>query len=305
LVLGYVQEFSHQSHMLRAWLNHFIKPNNGDIRLIVADYTDYEIPWEMLKLDIEGETYLGAAINVSRWQAIISHDKLLPIDFNEQVCGGVTLAYVNDTELAGAEPELEALDSIGAKVYRDIGPFLAELKSADERIGLIFMACHGGFGDDGLEGFTLGSLSNRSQQVSLVTLRGSLLAAIGASRPVAFLNACHAGRLSASVKRLPGTYRRGFPELFIGKGAVGVIGPVGNIGDTDAGLIAGDLITRLVRSPAAPVAHTVRAMRADAAAAHATTGTAETQLRLIFSFMYVYYGVPHAILELAAEGAEK
>jgi hypothetical protein len=61
---------------LRKWLKQLRDKFGEQLCVVIADHTDFEIPWEMLELspDESPNEYLGALITTVRWRHVISGD---------------------------------------------------------------------------------------------------------------------------------------------------------------------------------------------------------------------------------------
>lgn len=296
-ILELMGEFSHPQVEVRRWLRDLFARFGPQLQLVIADHTDYEIPWEMMELS--SRQFVGALFSVARWQHIVGDDDHLFLDFEQAECSGHILSYVNREELEGLGPEFEVLDDFNALTFEDITQFLRQLQQESDRFGLVFMACHGVYMDD-IRTAALGSFRDAGQRLRLMSLRGRELYLLQRSRAIVFINACHSGRLRTEGKYLRDAYRRGFAELFLSKGARGVIGTLGGVNDAYAAEIARELLGEASRHPDLPVAGLLRELRARAAALLPLEPEPEGHelLRFIYTFMYVYYGNPLTRLRL-------
>ncbi|HEY0169470.1 MAG TPA: hypothetical protein VGB98_00335 [Pyrinomonadaceae bacterium] len=136
---------------------------------MIADHTDYEIPWEMMELS--SRQFVGALFSVARWQHVVGDDDHLFLDFEQAECSGHILSYVNREELEGLGPEFEVLEDFNALTFEDITQFLRQLQQESDRFGLVFMACHGVCMDD-IRMAALGSFRDAGQRLRLASLRG-------------------------------------------------------------------------------------------------------------------------------------
>lgn len=300
--------FSHVNPEIRKWLKFLRNKFSERLCLVISDYTDFEIPWEMLELSPyeSPNEYLGALITTVRWRQIISGDDYLVLQFKQEECCGNTVAYILDSELQGVGPELTILEKLQAVIYRsslhDITRFQTHLQQPDASCGFIYISCHGVF-EQNLREIWIGSQGNPQQRLKLLSLRNCQLNLIKKSQGIVFMNACHSGRQQAHSS-IPHSYRMGFIELFLAKGARGVIGTLGAVGDTYAAKFAHDLIEESLNSPNLSVAALLRKMRLRIVESLPEQPTREDFEDFIYTFMYVYYGNPMTVLRLTPPGGQ-
>jgi hypothetical protein len=295
--------FSHVNLEIRKWLKTLRRRMGEQLCLVIADHTDFEIPWEMLELSPyeSPNEYLGALITTVRWRQIISGDDYLVLEFKADECCGNAVAYVLDTELNGVGPELDILEQLQAFIYRsskhNIKSFQAHLQRNDAGCGFVYISCHGTFRSN-LREIALGSDNDEQQQLKLLALRKCQLNLVKNSQGIVFINACHSGREQAHSS-IPHSYRMGFIELFLAKGARGVIGTLGAVGDSHAAKFAHALIEESLRSPNLSVAALLRKLRLRVVENLPEQPTTQDLLPFIYTFMYVYYGNPMTVLRLS------
>jgi hypothetical protein len=280
-------------------------PNAQQLCLVIVDYTDFEIPWEMLELSSEDSPnqYLGAIITTVRWQPVRIEDTYLNLQPKAEKCCGQAIAYVlNNDELQGVGPELQILEQLQAVVYRNITTFEDHLQRPESNCGFIYISCHGGFSTNPSE-IWIGSERHLEQRLRLLNLRRRQLTLVKKSPSIVFINACHSGRHQAHPS-IPKSYRVGFAELFLAKGARGVIGTLGAVGDRHAAQFARDLIQESLNSPDLPVAALLRQLRWKVVQNLPENPTTEDLLPFIYTFMYVYYGNPLTVLRLTPDGGK-
>ena len=305
-----IKYFSHVNVEIRKWLKQLKRQFNERLCLVIADHTNFEIPWEMLELSpYEYESpyeYVGALITTVRWRQIIRGDDYLFLEFQDNKCCGHTAAYVLDTELKGVGAELNTFKKLQARIYRssqhNIKDFQAYLQQNESNCAFIYISCHGTY-QDNLKDIALGSDNDETQQLKLLSLRKSQLNLLKNSQGIVFINACHSGREQAHYS-IPHSYRMGFVELFLAKGARGVIGTLGAIGDIHAATFASELIEESLKSPTTPVAVLLRKLRLQVVQNLPEQPTTQDLLPFIYTFMYVYYGNPMTVLQLAIQGGQ-
>ncbi|MBD2039250.1 CHAT domain-containing protein [Microcoleus sp. FACHB-672] len=303
-----IRYFSHVNLEIRKWLKTLRRRLGKQLCLVIADHTDFEIPWEMFELSPyeSPNEYLGALITTVRWRQIISGDDYVVLEFKADECCGNAVAYVLDTELNGVGPELDILEQLQASIYRsskhNIKLFQAHLQRNDANCGFVYISCHGTYGSD-FRKFTLGSGKDEQQQLKLLALRNCQLNLVKNSQGIVFINACHSGREQAHSS-IPHSYRMGFIELFLASGARGVIGTLGTVGDSYAAKFAYDLIQESLRSPNLSVAALLQELRFKMVANFPDKPTNEEWESFIYTFMYVYYGNPMTVLRLTPSGGQ-
>jgi CHAT domain len=301
--------YSHENFKIATWLNTLKDKFDDNLCLVIADHTDYEIPWEMLELspDSCNYEYIGALITTVRWlKEIRSGYNYLHLEVKDDKCCGHTAAYVLDTELKGVGSEIDILEKLKSVIYRSsqhkIKDFQSYLQEEDSSCAFIYIACHGNYEEDCTEMF-LGSKLDRTQQLKLDELRKCQLNLIKNSQSIVFINACHSGREQADPF-IPDSYRMSFVELFLSKGAKGVIGTLGKVGDTHAAKFASQLIEESLKSSDIPVAELLRQLRMQVVKSLPEEPTPDDLLPFIYTFMYVYYGNPMTVLQLTPQGGQ-
>ncbi len=301
--------FSHINRKIRIWLKELRQKFSEQLCLVIADHTDFEIPWEMVELSPykQPHQYLGALITTVRWRKVIDDDDQdLLLNFQADECCGNAIAYVLDTELNGVGPELNILERLQAVIYRssthNIKAFHTHLQRNDSSCGFVYISSHGTFSKK-LHEITLGSSDKKEQQLKLLALRQCSLNLFRGSRSIVFINACHSGRQEAP-SWLPHGYCAGFVELFLAKGARGVIGTLGAVGDAHAAKFARELIDESLRSRNLSVAALLRELRFRVVKSLPEQPTTQDLLPFIYTFMYVYYGNPMTVLRLKRSGGQ-
>lgn len=289
-------EFSYHQLDIRKWVKELKQRFGESLLLVIVDYTDAEVPWEML--EISPGKYLGAEITTARWQHIIGEDDHVYLEVAHYECRGKVLAYLNRTELKETQQEAAFLQKLHSVSYDDISKFREYLQQTESGFGLVYMACHGMFDQD-VRRLALGAETNTEQRLTLMNLRRWTLNLLKESPSVVFINACHSGRLHQDDYRICARDRVGFAELFLGKGSRAVIGTLGGVSDEFAARIGKLLIEKVKSSPTVPLATILKNIRADAVNKLANNFTDENLLEFIYTFMYVYYGNPLLRLRLA------
>ncbi|MDR3082019.1 MAG: CHAT domain-containing protein [Streptomyces sp.] len=305
-ILRGIRRWSANQTELAHWINR-IRSRYGDtLCLIVWDDTGYELPWELfwIPADIEQDLtagLLGALLVLVRWTTVhdVGHD--LPRERGE--CHGRVLSYLHkDMADDGG-----VFARYAHKSHLEMTPFLEALDTPADRTGLVYMGCHGTFGST----VPCLSLGNRTW----AEFDGQPMRVLDVDRSLVCLNACHSGRFVHN--RAQGEYAlRGFAELFLRKGAGGCIVTAGLVGDNEARKLVRRLVHEVATHAQQPIAQTLRSFRARAVedfgslAAIPNTRNDDGQvdrvgqkrvLRLLYAFMFHYYGHPLTTLRLATK----
>jgi hypothetical protein len=193
---------------------------------------------------------------------------------------------------------------MNATVYRStinsVTEFQAHLQRNEVGYGLIYMSCHGGYENQSRK-FWLGLENNENQRLWLASLRTCHL--LKTSPSIVFINACHSGRHQCHPL-IKSSYRRSFIEFFLRKGAHGVLGTLGEVGDNYAAKFAQELLKNVTREPETPFATILRKLRLRIIENLPNEPTEEQLTALIYTFMYVYYGNPMTVLRLSSSGGQ-
>ncbi|MEU5367347.1 CHAT domain-containing protein [Streptomyces sp. NPDC005925] len=302
-VLRGIQLWSGNQPELVDWLN-LIRARHGDaLRLVVWDDTGYDLPWELFWLpddpvrDLRGGP-LGALTAVSRWTTVHDEDQELPREVGD--CHGRVLGYLHQD----MTDDGRVFDPYTHRLHRCMTPFLRDLDTPADRTGLVYLGCHGTYGD------TVPRLSLGDR--TWAELNGEPMAVLHRDRSLVCLNACDSGRFVDN--RAQGEEAlRGFAELFLRKGAGGCIVTAGKVGDLEARRLVRRLVGEVAEHPYRPVPQTLRDFRARAVREFGsladvprvrdddgrvdTTGQKRV-LRLLYAFMFHYYGHPRTTLRL-------
>jgi len=302
-----IQLWSGNQTELADWINR-IRERHGDrLRLIVWDDTGFELPWELFWVPADERHglpggLLGALLVLARWTTVHGVDENLPRHTGD--CHGRVLAYLHEDMTADGG----VFVPYAHQVHDMMTPFLQalDLPLPDDRTGLVYMGCHGTYGEAVMR-LTLGDrtwaeFNTRDMHV------------LRQDRALVCLNACHSGRFVHNWVQGEAALR-GFAELFLRKGAGGCIVTAGEVGDQEARGMVRRLLHEVAAHPDRPVTETLRDFRARAVedfgtlAAIPTTRNDDGQvdkvgqkrvLRLLYAFMFHYYGHPLTTLRLVA-----
>jgi hypothetical protein len=304
-----IRDWSGGQEELRRWLDEVRARHGSALRLVIWDDTDYEIPWELLWLEADAGRsltagHLGALVTVARWTTLRGGDDSRPMVAGTE-CAGPVHGYYDQHMRRDA-------DVFAAYAHRRHDALLSlitELAERELRAGLVYLACHGRYGDR-LYDLWL-------DQVTWDEMNEADMAALRAHTTLVCLNACHSARPVRNLGRGEDALR-GFAELFLRQGASGCIASSGQVGDEIAHEAIRLIVAEIAADPAKPVAQSLREFRARAMTRlpepiphiHAVGGDHDVPgqrdvLAFLYSFMFVYYGSPMTTLRLTPRGHEE
>ncbi|MEU6349560.1 CHAT domain-containing protein [Streptomyces sp. NPDC047072] len=304
-VLRAIRLWSNNQPELAHWLG-LIRHRHGErLRLIVWDDTGYELPWELFWVAPDPEnglqaSLLGALTVMSRWTTVRDVDHGLPRRTGD--CRGRVLGYLHKD----MTDDSSVFTPYVHQLHLEMTPFLQALDTPADSTGLVYLGCHGEYGDS-VTHLTLGDRT-------WAEFEGETMRVLRQDSSLVCLNACHSGRFVDNSAQGENALR-GFAELFLRKGAGGCIVTAGKVGDAEARALVRRLVREVATHPSRPVTHTLRAFRASAAREFGplaaipsvrnddghTDGIGQKRvLRLLYAFMFHYYGHPETTLRLTA-----
>jgi hypothetical protein len=302
-VLRAILHWSDNQQPLAHWINRVRTRHGAALHLIIWDDTGYELPWELLRLPSQPEPalqggLLGALVAVSRWTTVYDVDHDLPRETGA-FRGGV-LAYLH----RDMEHDHSALKPYAPRSHRELTPFLRALDASADRTALVYMGCHGEYGHT----VTRLQLGGRTW----AEFNGEKMHLLRRDHSLVCLNACHSGRFVDNGAQGEEALR-GFAELFLRKGAGGCIVTAGAIGDPEARAMVHRLMREVTARWWQPLTEKLRAFRADAVEEFGGLAVIpnvrnddgevdavgqKRVLRLLYAFMFHYYGHPLTTLRL-------
>lgn len=304
-----IRLWSDNQYELAGWVNRIRARHGDDLRLVVWDDTGYDLPWELLLLPGDAAAGLaggplGAVIAVARWTTVRDLSQGgLPAETGD--CHGRVLGYLHQ-DMAD---DGRVFTSYAHRLHRRMTPFLSDLDTQDDRTGLVYLGCHGTYGE-AVPGLTLGDRT-------WAELNGESMSVLRRDGSLVCLNACDSGRFVDN--RAQGEEAlRGFAELFLRKGAGGCIVSSGKVGDLEARAMARRLVREVAEHPRRPVVRTLRDFRVRALEEFGSLAELprvrnddgqvdvvgqKRVLRLLYAFMFHYYGHPGTALRLTAVDA--
>jgi hypothetical protein len=238
-------------------------------------------------------------VSIARWQDIYDDRTFadLRLQVNDEEHVGHVAAFVDVDGLKGGGKETGILAELRAAVDQRLKKLEARLTRPEAGFGLIYLACHGQWAPSLLD-FGLGSPTADGERLVLGLLQAEQLRIFEQSKAIVFINACHSGRMFKEHEYLDTDRLRGFPELFLGKGAVGVVATTGFVNDKFATKMA-DWLLRTLRDTDEPVSKLLRRWRAATfERLPPATSSEEEKVELLNAFMYVYYGNPLSRLRI-------
>jgi CHAT domain len=318
-ILADLASWSREKTELADWLNRSrsdAEREASELELVIWDDTGFRIPWELFWL-VDAETFrrpnfLGVLMTVTRWLTTKRSNIVQDFTMMPGPASGPVVAFVHENPEPDQESmafDKELLRTFEVDYAHDMPDVLAKLRERSDALGLVYVACHGEFGD-GPEQCKLGGLSLE---------RAGVLADYGLFRlhnrqTLVFLNACASGPVGEDRRRYNDGALRGFPKLFLQAGAAGVLATAAPIKNNFAHQAAGDLLERLRHAPDLPVATALRDLRRNAAKGLPddiwTYATARQQQAanemlspVLYWCLYLYYGSPRMALSIASANA--
>jgi len=294
--------YSQTSRELRSWLLKLLKKYGDRLKLIIVDHTHFEIPWELI--DLGERHFVGAMIPTTRWlQTFTPEADERYLTVAHDVCEGRTLSCYLYQEVDHNAIESEALSRLDFESTGDLFKFFGILRDHGPGIGMVLVSSHAFFTIGRSGDISVGSDANNNR-LSLADFRETELKVIKESRPIVFLNGCDSARVTPENERFMSSYRQGFPELFLGKGARGFIGTLAPVDDLHAAEFARDFIGRVLDRSDVPVAVLLKELRTQAVAALPTPAPSDAEAwKFLNVFMYIYYGNPLTSLKLKVKEA--
>ncbi|MFE4177063.1 CHAT domain-containing protein [Streptomyces sp. NPDC056909] len=310
-LLRAIRRWSANQRRLADWINRARAEHGAELHLLIWDDTGYELPWETLWLPADpghglAGGLLGALVVMSRWTTIHELDHDLP--HAPGVCAGRVLGYFHRE----MRHDIAAFRDYAHQPHLRMSSFLDALdEHPGEPTGLVYMAAHGTY-DERLSALSLA-------EVTWAELDERAMTVLQEDQALVCLNACHSGRFVDNGAGGEDALR-GFAELFLRKGAGGAIVTAGKVGDNEARDLIGQLVREVTAEPERPVTHSLRAFRAralddfgplsDIPRIQHDDGKVDKDgqkrvLRLLYSFMFQYYGHPLTTLLLTGRRGDE
>lgn len=290
-------------HPLRRWLKRLREHFEDELCMVIVDRSRVGIPWEFFTLKNTDHAYLGASVDTVRWVDVEDDEgENVEQRFSEDLCEGAPLSHIDASEQQAVAAEHQLLAQFGCSAEGDIRVFHDRIKQRARGYALVYLLCHGFIGKSVLH-IQLGSRNETSKRLELAQLRQQRLALLEESRSIVFINACSSGVITQDTTVLNDEVQRGFAELFLGKGARGVLGTLGSVKARRAAEFANRFLqTTLAKDQ--PIARTLRELRAEVAKRMPDEPTAEQYEELYTVLLYVYYGNPRTRLRLRTATGE-
>ena len=277
---------------LRQWLTALRREHRRGLRLIIWDETDFQIPWELFFHETEDPDdlgWLGADIEVIRWTTVYTET---PIDWSTggpSTCHGPILGFIDpDFPWPG-----KLLSRYRYEPTNSMQNLLARLEDTSREVGLVYVWGHGLLGPNGQLAALAGMPMDQIDMYRMPALRQS--------RTIVLLNACGSAHLLHD-DRFGEKSARSFAEIFLRRGARGVIATSGQVGKIESYDFAHRLLfaaeDAAINLPAA-----LRVYRASLASGlPADPGddpALQEKLKTFFhGFMYLYFGHPDTALRM-------
>lgn len=266
--------------------------------LCIDELENTGIIWELLPIRTD-EPPIGVLFNVwRRVTLLIGGGVPESSNWDPRPVRGKILSYCAPDVRAEWPKESHAPDPPDFKRLR------MTLREGDPTAALIYIYCHSHPGSSIIQ-TTLGYLDDEEQVIDTSYILDSERKLLRESKPIVFLNACGTSRLPMSDEYLQGT-SAGFANVFLKRGAVGVIATLAPVQPALAAILGEHVIT-IARKPDKEgrwrsVPEVLRVLRFEI---HQQFKNAELMEDIdsadhyVHAFLYVYFGIPRAYLELA------
>jgi nucleoside phosphorylase len=266
--------------------------------LLIVDETDFEIPWEMLRLD-RPDCYLGTALTTVRVRDVYDMEfmtELEQLSSDNHCCAGKVVIYADSDKMQALEEGVRVSELFQSHCFQEHNLFFSHLEQTSSDVGLVFIASHSSF-QKNMDRISFGPRQGE-QNVTLLELHTHLdnIELFRKSSSIVFMNAHHSGRLYQDEQN---GRRIGFATHFLANGAKGVVGTLEEVNDTFAMQIAQTFFAKCSQGNNLTVAETLCLLRKESLDRIRKEGVNdETCAAFLYTFMYVYYGHPLARLQL-------
>jgi hypothetical protein len=282
---------------LRQWLSALRREHPHALRLIIWDETDFQIPWELFFHETDNPDdlgWLGADFEVIRYTTVYSET---PVDWSTGgpgTCHGPILGFIDPD----FPPPGKLLSRYRYEPASSMQNLLAKLDDTRQEVGLVYVWGHGILGPNGELATLAGMPMDRIALYRMPALRQS--------RAVVLLNACGSGQLMRDDRFGEGS-ARSFAEIFLRRGARGVIATSGRVGKIESY----DFVQRLlseaedaaINLPAALLAYRAKLARGLPADPGDDPAVQKKLEAFFHGFMYLYFGDPDTALHMLPPGA--
>jgi hypothetical protein len=294
--IGALRSWSANKMTLHRWLKALRERHGSELRLIIWDETNFQIPWELFfheSPDPSSRGWLGADVEVIRWTTVLTENSDWLTNTAAE-CSGTLLAFT-DPNFPNSRLLLERYPH---ESFDSLDELLHSLDDTARGVGLVFVWGHGKPGPDGATSTLAG--------ISLDRLEGFRMRALHCSQALVLLNACGSGQL-LDDDRFGEQGTRSFAEVFLRRGARGAIATSGEVDK----IISYRFVYKLLAAVDATdksipsMLLTYRAQLADNLPADPVHTATNQQLSEFFNgFMYLYFGNPNALLRMSPNGAD-
>jgi len=295
-----VRYYSRRSpQQLIQWIKLLLNRFGQGSSVVITDHTGSDFPWEMFEIptDAGQEMPLGALVSISRWIPVQYYDLWRRLEITDDLCIGDAIAFL-DEAIANSASERQALGLLRTEYCDTLERLRVTLSASVSSRGLIYLGCHGAFVHKEHAGnfeqeLLSGAIDNPSARVVAIDFELGNIAA--GHLPIAFVNACHSGRLVLdNLKRLSG-----LPEVFLARLARGYLGTLGPVGSDYADRLADSLLKSAAGPDGVQIGEFLRKQRL-LASTHFSNDPTNKKLgeSYVYTFMYVYYGNPLLRLKL-------
>lgn len=266
--------------------------------LTVRDNTAFGIPWELYYKQAfhvgpnpsPESGWLGALTRVVRW-VTLAEGGVTGRELATPACWTAGLLMLEDKDLHQPDDKFDDY-LVQQPRTADMFELLDWLENCEDPFGMVLIRCHGIFDEDPSKLVLFGIPYNRYEAWGYRKL--------AECAPLVFLNVCAGARASGGLAGHPVS----FSELFLRKGASGVIAATADIDADHSWAFAEELLSDACRAEQ-NIAEWIRSRRADYAADVAAVATTrpdsqndhEADFKRFFeAFKIVYFGHPDSTL---------
>jgi hypothetical protein len=271
------------------WFEAVLDLYKEDCCIVIVDQTEAQLPWEMFKLS--GGRYLGTQAAIVRWAEEQYRGQAIRLQLDSAEYSGRVAAYLHSRE-----PSISALNKLVSYYCSTLSELQYELLASkgNPKAGLVYLS-HTNIVAYGDEESVIAQLRNSSGQT--VKLRFDDVEGLVEQRPIFFVNSPYSGRILWSGQKSCGLVKAVLTQV-----ASGYIGALGPVHPAFAAWVANQFLAASSSQGVRP-AYFLRKLRAFAVKEFQEAMTDPTlrekaRRKLLYSFMYVYYGNPRALLKV-------
>ena len=297
-ILGKIRHFSLGilPQEVRSWLLQLREVYKDDLCIIIIDSSATEIPWELIEIaeeDDEASYHLGGLARIVHWLPRSAAPNMM-LDIRKHTHSGPVIYYLDEhLGESNIRAEQEILKKLAPEAYATLQELERRMRDLPNNpAGMIYVGCHG------LAGSSLG----QQHPGKLNADQLNLARYVKQHRPIAFFNACESARVLIEDVQGNGS----FVATLLKRLASGYIGTIAAVESDLASRIAQRLLELAYNGVDLPIVEILRQLRREAVQEYRDSYLSpedqrrqDSEMRMISTFVYVYYGNPFATLNLA------